>query len=262
MTGRRRRIDTSELGKYTQITIKLPEKIIDSIDNVIQKNETYYTGRSHVIEDACKYFLKTSRCPRCGTLNVNNAVICSVCEAKLDNFVEQYNYLSGLLNDITDDLNNLRRKLDECRDLFSKIMWLVNKQNSVLKEDILTLTKPMFDFCSEQMDNLDNLLCRYDDELKKYLDSGSDLDYLPPRMGYYSVEYMRTYAMVDVLNKELGGGDVVRSDCMTMEEVKLQCSIASQINRDLTSRINSFTFVRELLISLEKEVDVLIQKST
>ena len=65
---RRRRIDVDNLGENTQISLKLPKKVLDWIEDACNE-DSKFTGRSHFIDNACRYYLNLKPCPSCGKLN-------------------------------------------------------------------------------------------------------------------------------------------------------------------------------------------------
>lgn len=84
---RRRKIDVENLGENTQISLKLPKKILDWIEEACAENPEF-TGRSHFIDNACRYYLNLKPCHTCGELNPRDAVACAYCRAELDGMKE------------------------------------------------------------------------------------------------------------------------------------------------------------------------------
>lgn len=88
---RRRKIDVENLGENTQISLKLPKKVLEWIEKACDENPTF-TGRSHFIDSACRYYLSLVSCPACGKLNPRDANVCCYCKTPLQgmqNLIEE-----------------------------------------------------------------------------------------------------------------------------------------------------------------------------
>lgn len=132
---RRRNIKSEEMGERVQVSLKLPKEILDRIDDAWKSGDVY-TGRSHYIEEACKHYLDSVPCPKCGSLNSSAAKICSNCENKLEPYLD---VLSNIVEElkIYDEIHQeIVRLKEEYDDLNSKLKWLVSKL-STDKEDVV-----------------------------------------------------------------------------------------------------------------------------
>lgn len=124
---RRRKIDTENLGENTPISLRLPKKILDWIQDVCDNNPDLYTGRNHFVETACRYYLNSAPCPNCGNLNQRDAVSCSYCEARLPAFQE-------MIEQFYQVVSAYENMLQEGFDIFYEYHKIVNEIKSIIED--------------------------------------------------------------------------------------------------------------------------------
>ena len=258
---RRRTIDTNEYGKNIQITLKLPEKILNSIDEALKNSNVNYTGRSHFIEEACKYYLNTKKCPKCGTLNIMDGTICSYCWNKLDSFKETAGILRVKFNIFTDILEELRQMRIEYGDTHNKIKWLIDKQKPDLKEYITSLISPLDSYCLRLFEKVDSILKNIDNSRLEYLDTtGRIIKELPDTTNCMELEYINIISILETLKGEFDSKLPVVSS-ITFTEVKDAINSIEGFTAKLTDLSDNFSVVGDVLRTLESEVDILINTS-
>ena len=158
---RRRNISSENEGGRVQVSLKLPKDVLDRIDESWKSGEIY-TGRSHYIEEACKYYLDCVPCPKCGSLNSSKSKICSVCENKLKPY---YDVLDNLREEvkILDDLHmEIVRLKGEYDDLKSKLKWLVSKLNPKNETLINDVTEIYLESINNSMNTVNSYFKYYD----------------------------------------------------------------------------------------------------
>lgn len=157
----RRRNISEEKGERIQVSLKLPKDIVDRIDESWKSGETY-TGRSHYIEEACKYYLDCVPCPKCGALNKSTAKVCSSCESKLEPYQEILQTIESLVSDYDEAHNKIISFKDEFNDLAGKIDWHLNKLEPKKKEIISEIISPYLNSISKSVESVNHYLEYYD----------------------------------------------------------------------------------------------------
>lgn len=158
---RRRNVSSEEKGERIQVSLKLPKEILDRIDESWKSGEIY-TGRSHYIEEACRYYLECEPCPKCGHLNSHKSRVCSVCENKLKPY---YAILDDLREEVKiwDDIHmEIVRLKDEYDDLKSKLKWLVSKLNPENETLINEVTEIYLESINKSMNTVNSYFEYYD----------------------------------------------------------------------------------------------------
>ena len=267
---RRRNISSENEGGRVQVSLKLPKDILNRIDESWKSGEKY-TGRSHYIEEACKYYLECEPCPECGHLNSYGSKVCSMCENKLKPYY-------AVLDDIREEVkiwDNLHMEIirlkDEYDDLKSKLKWLVSKlnaENETLVNDVTeiyleSINKSMntvnsyfeyYDFYSTQelplTDFTDIIEEKYKEKNQK--DLGSIMDMITFNMEYRDVTYScvhYTYRSAKLLLSD-------PSSTSYKELVKLHIDLASE-RMGMKVALLDMSLGLENLKSVEKMIDVL-----
>lgn len=158
---RRRNVSSEEKGERIQVSLKLPKEILDRIDESWKSGEIY-TGRSHYIEEACKYYLDCVPCPKCGTLNYSSAHICSSCETKLEPYQDILRMIESLVSEYDNVCNQMISCKDEFDDLSGKIHWHINKLDPKKWEIISEIISPYIHIISNYTESVNNYLKYYD----------------------------------------------------------------------------------------------------
>lgn len=267
---RRRNVSSEEKGERIQVSLKLPKEILDRIDESWKSGEIY-TGRSHYIEEACKYYLDCVPCPKCGSLNSSRSRVCSMCENKLKPY---YDVLDDLREEvkILDDLHmEIVRLKDEYDDLKNKLKWLVSKltpENETLINDVTeiyleSINKSMntvnsyfeyYDYYSSQnlpLPDFTNLIEeKYKERHQK--DLGSIMDMITFNTEYRDVTYSfmhYTYRLAKLVLSD-------PSSTSYKELVELHVGLASE-RMGMKVALLDMSLGLENLKSVEKMIDVL-----
>lgn len=119
---RRRKIDVENLGENIQISLKLPKKVLGWIEEACNENPTF-TGRSHFIDNACRYYLSLVPCPSCSKLNPRDANVCCYCKTPLQgmqnvleeiqSLVTEYEEVHATGLEIADTITNLQLDIND-----------------------------------------------------------------------------------------------------------------------------------------------------
>lgn len=158
---RRRNVSAEEKGERIQVSLKLPKEILDRIDESWMSGGIY-TGRSHYIEEACKYYLDCVPCPKCGVLNKSSARICSSCETKLEPYQDILRMIESLVREYDDACNEMISCTDEFNDLSGKINWHLKKLEPKKREIISEIVSPYVHLISNYIESVNNYLKYYD----------------------------------------------------------------------------------------------------
>lgn len=158
---RRRNISAEEKEERIQVSLKLPKSILDQIDKS-WKSGSNYTGRSHYIEEACKYYLDCVPCPNCGTLNKSTAHICSECEFKLQPYQQILSLIESEVHNYDQIHNHILSLKEEFDDLAGKINWHLNKLEPEKKSVISDVLSLYIHSISLKMDVVNTYLKYYD----------------------------------------------------------------------------------------------------
>lgn len=158
---RRRNISSENEGGRVQVSLKLPKDVLDRIDESWKSGEIY-TGRSHYIEEACKYYLDCVPCPKCGTLNYSTAKVCSSCESKLEPYQGILQMIESLVNEYDDIYNQIVSCKDEFEDLTGKINWHIDKLDPKKKEIISEIISVDINTISHNIESINHYLKYYD----------------------------------------------------------------------------------------------------
>lgn len=127
---RRRKIDVENLGENTQISLKLPKKVLEWIEEACN-DDSKFTGRSHFIDNACRYYLSLVPCPVCSTLNPRDANVCCNCKSPLQ----------GMQN-ILEDIHSRIAEYEEIHAMGCEIADLITDLLNTIHDYINSLDPP------------------------------------------------------------------------------------------------------------------------
>lgn len=140
---RRRKIDSENVGERASTSLRLPVELLERIDNA-WKSSDEYTGRTHFIEKACRYYLDCEKCPNCGNFNHKQSVICSMCETKLGTFNRLLKLIEEMLHTYDEIIEDISKFVRDYDDLFGKIRWLLDKLKVENKFSVGTIIEGTF----------------------------------------------------------------------------------------------------------------------
>lgn len=147
---RRRKIDTENLGENTPISLRLPKKILDWIQEVCDNNPDLYTGRNHFIETACRYYLNCEPCSNCGNLNYREAVSCSYCENRLPAFEQMLEEFHSILNNYEEGINEGFELFAEYQNRVNEILQYISSlSDDVLRNHLIEEFKRHLGLCED-----------------------------------------------------------------------------------------------------------------
>ena len=132
---RRRRIDVDNLGENTQISLKLPKKVLDWIEDACNE-DSKFTGRSHFIDNACRYYLNLKPCPSCGKLNPRDAVVCAYCRFELDGMENIINVVQPHVIKFEDLHEEGFVLVDACNSLCTELEEYIGAQDPTTQKQI------------------------------------------------------------------------------------------------------------------------------
>lgn len=121
MTTKRRTINVDKDGENKHVSIKIPENILNAIDERVKKDFEKYTSRTDFIVTSARYYLNLIECPSCKHLNPNDAILCSYCGTGLKVYLEEIKEIQSISNEIEKKIGLMDDYLTKALDLQVKI---------------------------------------------------------------------------------------------------------------------------------------------
>lgn len=240
------------------VNVRLPRPLVDKLDEI--KNERG-TNRTIEVTRAINFLVNAQTCPECGTLNDIDAVVCSCCEKKLDNFREMVGELREVFDKFSALLEEIRKMRGEYEEMYDKISWLINKQKPELVTRIKSLLSPLDNYCLRAFEKVNDLLMRIDEAYaERNSGSGVFKYHNLKRTMLMEDEYVRTLWMLESLKDELDSTLPLRT-YITYDDVKVQIKCMHLFARRLSEIRENFSMVLNILYTIEHEVDLFLQES-
>jgi ribosomal protein L40E len=100
------------IEKGQSVTINMSTELVDKMDKYWR--EKGMASRSHLIEEACAYYIELAECPSCGTKNPKGARKCAICGCDISYSVNEYviHELGVMLRTQPERFENLIKKID------------------------------------------------------------------------------------------------------------------------------------------------------
>lgn len=149
---RRRKIDVENLGENIQISLKLPQKVLKWIEMACEDNPGF-TGRSHFIDNACRYYLNLEPCSNCGKLNPRDANVCAYCSTQLQGLHDILDKVQSYISDF-ENVHSLGCEINDTIDnLLNDTQNFINSLDDTIREKIDLELSGFFYRCKSRIKN-------------------------------------------------------------------------------------------------------------